>query len=814
MALSEQEELELLRLKKRRSEMQAEVPPAPIEPPKPPKPPKQPEFEAGKIAESTAYGTVFGAVSPQILKYGGKALQIPPQTRPLGLGMEVAGEALKGRRAAAAFTGGIEGGTAESAVQLSKALGAPEWLQTTAGLAVGVGTPTVLGALGRNLPITREMLRDAERGGFKEAGQRFAERIRGGLSTSLREPQERVVARLTEEANRIRAGGQQQADRIMAEAQARAAQLAPGSEAQAQSILDDARNRAGAALFAARQQADRAVQQARQAQSRGRAAAQQAEATVPQARQAIGQPAEVSDIGQSLRDKIVQVQGNRIANRTAQANADNAAVRAEVDAKQSQGQLVESLPEYKALLDEIKAKAGIGLKEPLKAERDPGTVSALTNLYKSLNQRQVERLRPVIDETTGKPKIDKETGRVVTEAVVENLPTSFDAIDTIRRKLGEAFRNPQAEGYGAIGQNMAKDYYKRLSEILGKYSEAKKNLISNYEELSRELDIFKGVGRKATAIDRYDPTRFQTDPASLPAEYFSSRQSVRDLIDLTGGDRGLVEQQARAYVARQLQTTQDANQVRNFVDRNSDWLREFPQLQSQVNQFAETIAGTARRTGRLGELEKTLKTQIKTLPVEAEKAGKKSAAEIMKEAEAEAKRLRGPGVAIDQQARAQATQAQAQARREAAMLTQGMREDPVVFFDKLVESGYTPQFEAAARVIKSDPALMDDFVKGVQVSLSRVDPVMLPDKYTRLVEPALLRAGLISEQQAKQISDQVRLVGMTGDPRALPIRTANLIKSAIVSNLGMGGTRLMEALGLSFTQPFLGGGNAANQGLQ
>jgi len=259
---------------------------------------------------------------------------------------------------------------------------------------------------------------------------------------------------------------------------------------------------------------------------------------------------------------------------------------------------------------------------------------------------------------------------------------------------------------------------------------------------------------------------------------------------------------------------QDANQVRKFVDRNSDWLREFPQLQSQVNQFAETIAGTARRTGRLGELEKTLKTQIKTLPVEAEKAGKKSAAEIMKEAEAEAKRLRGPGVAIDQQARAQATQAQAQARREAAMLTQGMREDPVVFFDKLVESGYTPQFEAAARVIKSDPALMNDFVKGVQVSLSRVDPVMLPDKYTRLVEPALLRAGLITQQQAKQISDQVRLVGMTADPRALPIRTANLIKSAIVSNLGMGGTRLMESLGLSFTQPFLGGGNAANQGLQ
>lgn len=784
MALSEQEELELLRLKKRQFE--AEVPPAPIEPPKPP---KQPEFEAGKIPESTAYGTVFGAVSPEILKYGGKALQIPPQTRPLGLGMEVAGEALKGRRGAAAFTGGIEGGTAESAVQLSKALGAPEYLQTTAGLIAGIGTPTVLGALGRNLPITREMLREAEQGGFREAGERFAERIRGAMPSSLREPQERVIARLSEEAGRITQTGQQRANKIMSDAEAEISRLLPGAETQAEQIRQRARDQAAATLFAARQQATNRAAEIRQIENRARQATQRVEARVPQAQQAIGQPAEVSDIGQSLRDKIVQVQGQRIANRTAQANADNAAVRAEVDAKQSQGQLVESLPEYKALLDEIKAKAGIGLKEPLKAERDPGTVTALTNLYNSLRTRQIEQ-----------------------DGAVVNLPTSFDAIDTIRRKLGEAFRNPQAEGYGAIGQNMAKDYYKRLSEVLGKYSEAKKNLISNYEELSRELDIFKGVGRKAAAIDRYDPTRFQTDPASLPAEYFSSRQSVRDLIDLTGGDRGLVEQQARAYVARQLQTATDANQVRNFVDRNNDWLREFPQLQTQANQFADQLAQTTRVTGRVGELQKGLRTELKTLPDKLTEKAQKEATRITKAGEAEAKAAIGAVPGMRTEAGKTAREAQAQARREAGLLTS--TQDPVVFFDKLVEEGFTPRFEAAARVIKTDPALMDDFVKGVQVSLSRVDPAQLPDKYARLVQPALLRAGLITEQQAKQIADQVRLVGMTADPRALPIRTANLIKSAIVSNLGMGGTRLMESLGLSFTQPFLGGGNAANQGLQ
>lgn len=791
MALSESEELELLELKRRgrAQPSQAEVPPAVFGGGMEAAEPTQTadEFDVGKIPETAAYGGVAGFFAPEILKSTGKMMQvspvIPQVTRPLGVGMEVSGEALRGRRLASAASGAVAGGAEESAFQLSKALGLPEPLQYGVGFLVGAGAPTLGGVLLRNNPITSQFLRDAEQGGFVAAGQRFAERIRGNLPGDLREPLERVVARLSQEADAIRAGGQEQASRIMAEAQARAAQLAPGSETQAQTILDDARNRAGAAIFAAKQRAENRALEIRQIENRARQATQRVESRVPQARQAIGQPAEVSDIGQSLRDKITQIQGDRLATRSAQINADNQAVRSEVDAKQAAGQLVEGLPEYKALLDEIKAKAGIGIKEPLKAERDPGTVAALTNLYNSLRTRMIEQ-----------------NGKVV------QLPTSFDAIDTIRRKLGEAFRNPQAEGYGAIGQNMAKDYYKRLSEILGNYSPAKKNLIANYEELSRELDIFKAAaGRKATAVDRYDPTRFQTDPASLPSEYFSTRQSVRDLIDLTGGDRNLVEQQARAYVARQLQSAADGNQVRNFVDRNSDWLREFPQLQASVNQFADQLSQTTRVTGRIGQLQKSLKTEMKALPEPFLQPAKKEAADIVKQAEAEAKKLRGPGATLDQQARVQAAQAQTQARREASMLTQGMREDPVVFFDKLVEGGFTPQFEAAARVIKTDPRLVNDFVQGVQVSLSRVDPKLLPDKYTRLIQPALLRSGLISEQQAAQIAKQVRLVGMTADPSVLPIRTASLIRNAITANLGVGGSRIMESLGLSFTEPFLGG---------
>lgn len=750
-------------------------------------------FDVGKIPESATYGFFGGLAAPELMKYGGKALQVSPIGQPaagtLGRGLEVSGEALKGSRLASGISGAGLSAAEESIMQLGNVLGLPEPVSYGVAAATTAGAPTLASALLRNRPITRQFLGDVD-AGFKQAGQRFAARIRGDIDEFDISAQQRVIRALEDEAGRIRQTGQQRANEIMGKAEAEIARLAPGAEAQAAQIRQRARDEAAATLFAAKQQADQRAIQIREIENRARQATQRFEGRVPQAREAIGRPAEVSDIGQSLRDKIVQVQGDRIANRTAQANADNAAVRAEVDAKQAKGELVENLPEYKALLDEIKAKAGIGLKEPLKAERDPGTVSALTNLYNSLRTRQIEQ-----------------------DGAVVNLPTSFDAIDTIRRKLGEAFRNPQAEGYGAIGQNMAKDYYKRLSEILGKYSDAKKNLISNYEELSRELDIFKGVGRKATAMDRYDPTRFQTDPASLPAEYFSSRQSVRDLIDLTGGDRGLVEQQARAYVARQLQTAQDANQVRNFVDRNNDWLREFPQLQTQVNQFADQLAQTTRVTGRLGELQKGLGTELKALPQTLSQA-QKQATQITKAGEAEAKAALGAVPGMRTEAGKTARQAQVEANKMASMLTRQTNQSRIAFFDELATSGDTPRLLAAAPVIKSNPEVLNDFVEGLRFSLSRIDPVQLPSRYGLEIQPSLLEAGLITPQQAKQIADQVRLVAMTADPSSLPIRTAALIRNAMVANIGVGGSRLMESLGLSFTQPFLGGGNAANQGLQ
>jgi hypothetical protein len=752
------------------------------------KPSDEPDF--GKVPESTAYGITFGLATPEILqRVVSPALQAFPYTRPLGVGTYVAGEALKGRRLASGFTGGLEAGAGESAVQLSKALGAPEYLQTAAGLVFGAGTPTVLGALGRNIPVTREMLRAAEKGGFKEAGQRFASRIRGDIDEFDISAQQRVIRALEDEAGRIKQTGQQRANEIMGKAEADIARLAPGAEAQAAQIRQRARDEAAATLFAARQQADQRAIEIRQIENRARQATQRFEGRVPQAQQAIGQPAEMTDIGNALRQKILSVQGDAIAKRKKDYDDGKLAVAEEVAKKESRGDFVRDRADFKAILEEAKQRGGIGkavLETPQMVAATPQLRSFYKQLFSMLSGKSAQQ--EIEGKATGALNLD------------------FNQIDEVRRLLGDSFSKPVAEGYTSLQQKAERDLYMRLSEILGNYSPKKKDLISTYKDESQGLNIFKTAkGKKATATDAYNDSAYVTDPSQLPKAYFVSRTGVEDLIQLTGGDRNLVEQQAKAFVARQLQQAKTADQVRGFQDNYSELFGVFPDLGRAVNQFADQLAQTARVTGRVGELQKSLRTELKTLPDKLTDKAQKEATRITKAGDAEAKAALGTVPGMRTEAGQTARQAQAEANKMASMLTRQGNQSRIAFFDQLATSGDTPRLLAAAPAIKSNPQILNDFVEGLRSSLSRIDPVQLPSRYGLEIEPSLLEAGLITPQQAKQIADQVRLVGMTADPSALPIRTANLIKSAIVANLGMGSSRLMDSLGLSFTEPFLGG---------
>lgn len=733
-------------------------------------------FDIGKVPESTAYGAVGGFFTPEILKGAGKIASVFPATRPIAPMLEVAGEAARGRRGAGAVGGAFAAGTGETAAQGVKALGGGPVLQETARIGTEVLAPAGVVAFGRNLPITREFLKDVTEGGYKEATQRFADRLRGGGAAEARKAQEAVIAGLEREASALRAQGKSQADQIIANAEAEASRLAPTNAQRAAEIRQAARNQANNILG----DVERNIAYKRAALSRTRGVIAEAERVPGGTRALIGEPKEATDVGTALRDRITQVQGDRLARREAQIVADKEAVNADVTAKQSAGDYVSNRPDYKQLLDFLKVKAGIGrrgVESPLQAERDPGTVNALTQVYNALQPKTVE-----------------------VDGVATLLPPGFDAIDTVRRRLGEAFRNPTAEGYGAIGQGYARDLYKQLSTILGEYSPAKKQLIANYENLSRDLDVFKGgAGQKATAVERFDPDRFKTYASELPANYFANRESVKDLIELTGGDRRFVEQQAASYVARQLEGVKTPQAAANWEASNRDWLVEFPGLQGAVNRYLQALGFAERRVGRTEAVAKALKTEIPKIPEIAQKR----AGEVVKAAEREATALERPGAAMMAGARQTARETEAAAASKAKLLS-SLGKDPAVAFDELIRKGDTDRLRAAAPVIKFDPQLQNQFLEGVRISVSRIDPKVMADDYRRLVEPALLKSGLITPQQAKKLQDEVRLVEMSVAPERRAMAITSAIRNAVVGTAGAGTSRLMESLGLSFTQPFLG----------
>jgi hypothetical protein len=219
-----------------------------------------------------------------------------------------------------------------------------------------------------------------------------------------------------------------------------------------------------------------------------------------------------------------------------------------------------------------------------------------------------------------------------------------------------------------------------------------------------------------------------------------------------------------------------------------------------VNRYLESLGFAERRIPRTEAVAKALKTEIPKIPELAQKR----AGQIVKGAEKEAAALERPGAALSAEARTAARETQAAASVKAKLLS-SLGKDPAKAFDELVRGGNTDRLRAAAPVIKSDPEIQNQFLEGVRITLSRVNPQEMADSYRRYIQPALLDTGLIDAKQAKQIADQVRLVEMSVAPERRAMAITSAIRNAVTGTAGAASSRLMESLGLSFTQPFLGG---------
>ena len=216
----------------------------------------------------------------------------------------------------------------------------------------------------------------------------------------------------------------------------------------------------------------------------------------------------------------------------------------------------------------------------------------------------------------------------------------------MRRHLGDVAFGKEVEGYSAIGANIAKDFYAKISQLQSKFAgEAHDVLQREYEIASRLLEKYRTkAGAKATAMDRIDPTQFKTDAKGLPAALFNSQQSVADAIALTG-DRALVVNEAKDYVAKSI-ANMDAKTAKNWLTskQNSDWLSSLPEVRRAAEIYVANLERAEGMAGGMAKVGGRVTKRGEQAGEEAKRAlaaGEKRAGEITAEAKKEAQAILG-----------------------------------------------------------------------------------------------------------------------------------------------------------------------------
>jgi hypothetical protein len=685
-----------------------------------------------QLLESVVGGGVLGAASPEITQLVGKGIQkLPvPYAKPVGMGVQQAGKMMKRQRLTETGIGAVGGGTGDIAGQTVEISGGSSPMVFAAELAGGIAGPAFINTIKSVVSYGARKLFGMDSASAVRAVAKDLEVDEKTLSPSQRDAIKKQIEELR--------GG------------------APSSKAQESlydvlrtGVLDitgEAEKRALAKKAEAEMTQRGAETQAEKMRLAGKKTTQIGAETAAEAKAAratVGTEREASDVGNTLRNKITELFGGLAEKRSAEYKAQKAIRDAAVAEKEAAGEFVRNMPEYKDLLSNLRGKLLIGAEAQTQKTApvtEKGVLQAYQNIYDAVSARRVQ----VGVNEEGNP-------------IFKTFPTSFDALDDVRRRLGDVAFGKEVEGYSAIGADIAKTYYGKISELQSKFAgESHDALQGGYEMASRLLDKYRSrVGKKTTAIDRFDPTRFATDPSSLPNTYFSSQQSVKDLLELTGNDRNFVLKEASDFTARQLRD-KNSTGVKSWLNANSDWLTALPEVRSKVTSYLQTLEKAERVAGKTTKAAQILEAKEPTVLRAGEKAitaAEKEAGEITAAAEKRVKTILGDS-------------------------------NPARRVREIILGGKPSEWAEVGPILAASP-------KGKRLITESVQQIMADRASTGLtssivafredVAPSLKAAGLMSDGQLSSLEAQLQAIANSalGEPAKLAM-LQRTIKNAII----------------------------------
>ena len=642
--------------------------------------PERDEFSGSEVGGATVTGAGAGLVLPKALEKGGRVIsKVPlPYAKPVGTAIEALGIGMgKIPALTRAYKGGLGGGAASTVEQGAELAGAPKIVSLPAGMAAGGVVPELEGAIKKIV---------AKVGSAIVGTEGMANAIMRDLRAQGVDVSPKIAQLIEKEVNAFR---QTQKGKAPQES------LYGALKTGATDITKDAENRAAARIAegkAAQQQAEAQAEKMRLAGKKTTDIGAQTSKEAQAARSQIGQEREASDIGNTLREKINSIFGDMAKQRSAAYQQQKAIRDQAVQQKESAGQLV---------------------KEATAPVTEKGVLQAYQNIYDAVTNRRV-----IIGvDTNGNP-------------AYKTFPTSFDALDDVRRRLGDAAYGKEVEGYSAIGAEIAKKYYGKISDIQSKFAgQAHDDLQGGYEAASRLLDKYKSkAGKRATVEDRFDPSRYQTDAASLPNDYFKTQQSVKDLVELTGGDKDLVTKAASDFSARQLRD-KNAKGVRTWLNQNSDWLNspDLAGVKSKIESYANTLERAERVSGKTSAAAKILESREPTTVSKGAKA--------LSEAEKEAGAITKEG----------------QRRADIILGSKFPNEE----IEKLMLTGDVSRWNEVAPILAQSPEGRQNIEAAVRQVMSRVSPRSMGDTFRDNVRQRLETTRLLSSDKLDQIQREL-----------------------------------------------------------
>ena len=763
-------------------------------------------YEKGMdVLGSGAKGAIVGAVMPEILTGAGMIAPMIPGGQAVSPFLLAGGQLARGQRLGGAITGAVSGAGATAAGQavpggekvVADIPGAQitrKDVAETVGGFLGPGAFTTAAGIVKGAPVIKDLWRAAAKfaGGesdLVEAATRElanfrnkipvnqllnAERFRVSktdtdayrqvfdvLKTADQKTQNAITADLStaqEKANAILADGKRRAEAVLGTSKDKAQQIINDADVKAKAVIDqsvaDAQKKLGIA-------------------QRAKAAGEKATAAPQQTLSAIGNPnVPLSTAGGNLQQRVSTVVSEEQAALNQAYNTAKTGVTTLVQGKEKQGIGVSTTKAFSELQSFLNRKLGKG-KEGQALRFAEVSEPTLKNSYQTISDAiNEQKIFEGINEA-GQP-------------IYRQLPSSFEALDHVRRRLGEVFSGKEVEGFKGLQKQQAMELYKKIREIQVEYAGGKDgpfdNLLKTYSEGKDVLDALRiPAGKKIIKKDLINPEYFTYDPSGLPGEFFKTRKKVEDLVKLTG-DAAFVEKQASDYVARTLKDS-NAKAAEKYLYDNKEWLDLFPALKGRVEGHVNALRRSESVGPKTAELAKGLKTEIKGLPGAAEKeagrikteaekaaeseikAGKKSAAETVKLAEKEAKELTGG----------------------AKLKSLGLTGDPVKEMENLITRGETVKLQQVAPIINSDPAIRKSFEDALDITLSRSDPKAIGDAWERTIKPALENTGLISPEKSAEVAKRLQVVQMTLEPSAIAQTARFIIKNALTTAAGVVG---------------------------